>query len=74
MTAASIVGAEHVMTHEANPQILADARRNFEANGFEAIRSFNVVLQCQRAMAHGPKTMPFAISRDFWASRLGATI
>lgn len=74
MTAASIVGAENVVTHEANPQILADARRNFGANGFEAIRSFNVVLQCQRAMAHGPKTMPFAISRDFWASRLGATI
>lgn len=74
MTAASIVGPESVATYEANPYILEDARRNFAANGFGAIRSTNAVLQARAKMAEVPPTMPFALSRDFWASRLGATI
>jgi len=74
MTAASIVGPENVATYEANPQILDDARKNFGSNGFEAIRSFNAVLKARAHMGDAPSTMPFAISRDFWASRLGATI
>ena len=74
MTAASIVGPENVTTYEANPYILEDARRNFTVNGFGAIRSFNAVLQARAKMAGVPPTMPFAVSRDFWASRLGATI
>jgi FkbM family methyltransferase len=74
MTAASIVGPENVVTYEANPYILEDARRNFAVNGLGAIRSFNAVLQARAKMAGVPPTMPFAVSRDFWASRLGATI
>lgn len=74
MTAASIVGPQNVVTYEANPYILEDARRNFTVNGFDAIRSFNAVLQARAKMAGVPPTMPFAVSRDFWASRLGATI
>lgn len=74
MTAASIVGPESVTTYEANPYILEDARRNFMANGLGAIRSSNAVLQARAEMAGVPPTIPFAVSRDFWASRLGATI
>jgi FkbM family methyltransferase len=74
MTAASIIGAENVATYEANPYILEDARRNFAANGYAAIYSRNAVLQARAKMADTPPTMPFALSRDFWASRLGATI
>ena len=74
MTAASVVGPENVTTYEANPYILEDARRNFTVNGFGAIRSFNAVLQARAKMAGMPPAIPFALSRDFWASRLGATI
>lgn len=74
MTAASIIGPEQVATYEANPYIREDARRNFKVNGFGGIQSFNAVLQARAKMADVPPTMPFALSRDFWASRLGATI
>lgn len=74
MTAASMVGPESVATYEANPYILEDARRNFAVNDFGAIRSTNAVLQARVRMPEVPPTMPFALSRDFWASRLGATI
>jgi len=74
MTAASIVGPSNVMTYEANPYILEDARRNFAINDLSGIRSVNAVLQARAKMANAPATMPFALSQDFWASRLGATI
>ncbi len=70
MTAARIVGAKHVLSFEANPQIAADARKNFLFNDLDGI-----------PVARGRALQPFtvrqragrsriSISRDFWASRL----
>ena len=70
MTAARIVGAKHVLTYEANPQIAADARRNFTFNGLEGIQSHVGVLCNQLRFNSMPREVDFSISRDFWASRL----
>jgi FkbM family methyltransferase len=70
MTAAKIVGAQNVLTFEANPQIAADARRNFAFNGFGAIQSRVAVLYNRSRFASAPRDVEFSISRDFWASRL----
>lgn len=70
MTAAAIAGPENVMTFEANPYIVADARRNFAYNGMGAITARNAVLY-NRARWAGPSDQAaFHVSRDFWASRL----
>ena len=71
LTAAAIVGAENVLTFEANPDILADARENFRRNGFAAIDARFGVLENIRAYEAG-RTLPFCIARQFWSSRLGA--
>jgi FkbM family methyltransferase len=70
MTAANIVGAKNVLTYDANPQIAADARRNFAYNGLSEIQSRVGVLCNRSRFADVPRDVEFFISRDFWASRL----
>jgi FkbM family methyltransferase len=72
MTAAEIVGAASVRTYDANPAIVEDARRNFTANGYDAI-SAHVGVMCNRqAWSPENREIDFFIARDFWASRLNA--
>jgi FkbM family methyltransferase len=73
MTAASVVGAENMLTFEANPDIAADARANFERNGLSAIRSHVGVLK-NRLSKGRKRTRDFFISERFTASRLAATL
>ncbi len=72
MTAAAIVGAENVLTFDANPEIVQDAQDNFRRNGLHAIASRVGILACRRKFAEN-QTAKFHISKDFWASRLNAT-
>ena len=72
MTAARIAGPANVVTFEANPEIAADARRNFSHNDLGSIRSHVGVLQNRARFATSPAARDFFISRDFWASRLFA--
>jgi len=72
MTAASIVGVNHVVTFEANPAMVEAARDNFQRNGFEGIRA-NIGVLTNRAKFSDGKRVPFYVSRSFWASRLGAS-
>ena len=71
LTAAAVVGASNVVTFEANPDILADARENFHRNDFGAIDARFGVLQNIRAY-RDHQTLDFGIARQFWSSRLGA--
>jgi FkbM family methyltransferase len=71
MTAASIVGAEQVSTFDANPDIVADARANFERNGLSGIHADVALLQNRRRYTPGQR-QPFYIAEAFWASRLHA--
>lgn len=72
MTAASAVGAAQVATYEANPVILDDARRNFAHNTLSEIQAFNAVLKNRLSWGGSVEHVDFYISRDFWASRMGA--
>jgi FkbM family methyltransferase len=69
MTAASIVGPQNVLTFDANPHIVADAKENFARNGFEDINGNVAVLVCRKNFGDG-KMFDFHISKEFWASRL----
>jgi FkbM family methyltransferase len=70
MTAARIVGPEAVLAYDANPQIVADARRNFAFNELDLIQSRVGVLYNRRRIANAPAEVEFSVSRDFGASRL----
>jgi FkbM family methyltransferase len=72
MTAAVIVGPQNVLTFDANPDIVADARANFERNGLQAIKSRVGVLKNREMMGSSDETADFYIARAFWASRLNA--
>nr|WP_167626446.1 FkbM family methyltransferase [Mesorhizobium loti] len=72
MTAALIVGAENVLTFDANPDIVEDARQNFARNGLSGILSRNGVLRNRRKIFKRDDTVEFYIDKDFWASRLDA--
>ena len=71
MALAEIVGPSSVMTFEANPDMVADARGNFARNELAGIDSRNAVLH-NRAMSGWPAEINFHISEEFWASRLDA--
>ena len=73
MTIAGIVGAENLVTYDANPAIMADARRNFAANGLSAIASHAGVLRNRSRWQAGEPSVEFFIAQDFWSSRLDAT-
>jgi FkbM family methyltransferase len=73
MTAASIVGAANVLTFDANPEIVADAQRNFHRNGLGEIRSRWGVLKNRQSIHSEKETVDFYIAKHFWASRLRAS-
>ncbi|TPI63538.1 FkbM family methyltransferase [Mesorhizobium sp. B3-1-7] len=73
MTAALIVRAENVLTFDANPKILDDARQNFRRNGLSKIKSRNGVLKNRQKILGAGETVEFYIDKSFWASRLDAT-
>lgn len=69
MVLAEIVGPNNVLTFDANPDIVADARGNFARNDMAGIDARNGVLR-NRAATGWPDTVDFHISEQFWASRL----
>jgi FkbM family methyltransferase len=71
-TAAAITGAANVLTFEANPYILADARANFARNRMPEIAGRHAVL-ANRRLYRPNATTRFHLHRDFWASRLDAS-
>jgi FkbM family methyltransferase len=73
MTAASIVGAENVLTFDANPEIVADAERNFSRNDLAEIKSHWGVLKNRQSIHGENETVDFYIAKHFWASRLHAS-
>ena len=72
MTAAEIVSPSHVLTYDANPAIVADARRNFVANGMGEINANVGVMRNRSRWSEDETEIEFFVSRDFWASRLFA--
>jgi FkbM family methyltransferase len=73
MTAARIAGMESVLTFDGNPQIVGDARDNFARNDLEGIRSHVAILRNRASIKDPQEVVPFYISKQFWASRLGAS-
>jgi FkbM family methyltransferase len=73
MMAARIVGPRCVMTYDANPAMIADARRNFAANGMGEISAHVGVLRNRGNWLDDETEVDFFVSHDFWASRLHAT-
>lgn len=69
MTAARIVGAENVLTLDANPAMVAASRANFERNGLSGIQSRHGTLKNRRHWKGPDEVMEFYIARAFWASR-----
>ncbi|WP_458094336.1 FkbM family methyltransferase [Roseomonas sp. WA12] len=60
MVAASIVGAENIMSFEANPVAAGLARHHFELNGLP-IKLTNKVLLPRSMTSPGTKTIPFYV-------------
>jgi FkbM family methyltransferase len=73
MTLAAIVGPASVATYDANPAIVADARRNFFANKLDQISANVGVMRNQSQWSESEGQTDFFIAKDFWASRLHAT-
>jgi FkbM family methyltransferase len=69
MTAANIVGAKNVVTFDANPHIVEDAKKNFVRNGMGEINSHVAVLVCREHFVRD-RDCDFHISEEFWVSRL----
>lgn len=72
MAVARLIGPDRVMTFDANPAMVADARRNFAANGFSAISANVGVLRNRSRWRPSEREIDFFVSKDFWASRLFA--
>ena len=72
MTAARIVGARNVSTFDANPDIVADAKRNFARNGMAQINAQVGVLTNRKRYRPGQHAK-FYVAEAFWASRLNAS-
>jgi FkbM family methyltransferase len=72
MTAASIVGDDNVVTFDANPDIVDDARANFRRNGLSRVVAHCGVLMNRRDFKPDA-TVEFFIHKAFWASRLRAS-
>jgi FkbM family methyltransferase len=73
MTAALIVGADNILTFDANPHIVADARENFRRNRLSGINSSIGALKHRQAIARQGESTAFHIANAFWASRLDAS-
>jgi len=74
MEAASVVSPENVVTYDANPAMIADAKRNFAANNMEKISANVGVMRNKRRLSNTDTTVDFFIAKDFWASRLDASL
>jgi len=72
MALAEIVGPANVITYDANPAMVGDARRNFAANHMGEIRAEVGVVRNRRSWSVGETEVDFFVSRNFWASRLAA--
>jgi predicted RNA methylase len=72
MTAAAIVGETNVMTFDANPNILIEAKDNFHRNGFSNIQVRVGLLKNQASFKRG-EFADFYIDAAFWGSRLDAS-
>jgi FkbM family methyltransferase len=70
MRAARIVGEANIVSFEANPLILADARANFERNRLKIDARHGVL--CNRTR-YASKEVAFGVSSCFLASRLEPT-
>ena len=73
MNLAAIVGPDNVMTYDANPAMVADARRNFVANGFDGISANVGVMRNRKRWSETESEVDFFIAHDFWGSRLHAS-
>jgi FkbM family methyltransferase len=72
MTAASIVGENNIITFDANPEILSDARDNFRRNGFFNLEARAGLLRNRRLFTPNASAN-FYIDNAFWVSRLDAS-
>ncbi|HZZ88134.1 MAG TPA: FkbM family methyltransferase [Caulobacteraceae bacterium] len=70
MSIANIVGPAALLSFDANPQMVADAQRNFAHNGLEAIAVKTAVLLNEKTFAKSPAQIDFHVSSDFRSSRL----
>ena len=68
MSAAMIVGPQNIRTYDANSEMIADAKANFERNGLGAIDARVGLLANRRHFAPGEVT--FGVADEFWASRI----
>lgn len=73
MMLAAVVGAQNVVTFDANPAVVKDAIDNFKRNGLRDIVARTGVLK-NRSKYTANEEVDFFISRAFWASRLDADI
>lgn len=69
MAAAKVVGAENVMSFEANRELVEHAVRNFEINGLQ-VNARCGILQNKIDWVGPRRRVPFYIHKDFWASSL----
>ncbi len=67
MVSARIVGDKHIITIDANPEILRDAEWNFRSNAMD-ISAVNGVMRNRNSFKPGYTASN--IHRDFWASSL----
>ncbi|MDE3175330.1 MAG: FkbM family methyltransferase [Pseudomonadota bacterium] len=68
MTAAAMIGADRVVTFDANPAMIADAKANFARNGLD-IAAYCGALTPRSRFVAGAR-LAFYVSPQFWASRL----
>lgn len=68
-TIASLVGADALVSFEANPAVVARARDNGTRNGF-ALRIEQAVCRPRVVLAEEPGPASFRLSEAFWASGL----
>ena len=68
-TIASLVGADALISFEANPEIAERARCNTAHNGF-AVRVEQTVCRPRAVLDETPGTASFRLSEAFWASGL----
>ena len=70
MSAVEIVGEANIVSFEANPGILADAKANFERNGLKIDARHGILCNKTR---HAAREVTFGVSSYFLASRLDLT-
>lgn len=72
MSAAAIVGVTNIVSFDANPEIIADAKANFRRNNLDGIDARCGVIRA-RAVVTSATHVPFYIDQEFWGSRLDAS-